>query len=313
MLRLPESWVWDSWFVFDGEWHHAFYLRASRALGDPNRRHRNPYVGHAISKDLKNWTVLQDALAPSDPDAFDSWTTWTGSVIRAKDGSWWMFYTGTSREDGGNLQRIGAATSKDLLTWDKLSTKAIVEADPEFYELLDYDAWHDQAWRDPWVFEHEDEYHMLMTARFKDDGTTPTKHRGAVGHAVSSDLLNWTVKQPLNTAPSLFGQLEVFQVEQVDSQWVLLFCCGTNELSEEAIEKYGSGGVFSVTAPSPLGPFDTTRAVRFDHPSLYASRLIRHEGEWFLIGFRDQEDGQFVGELTDPIKVRVSGDGLVPA
>ena len=36
-LKLPESWVWDCWFAFDGEFHHAFYLRASRGLGDPER------------------------------------------------------------------------------------------------------------------------------------------------------------------------------------------------------------------------------------------------------------------------------------
>ena len=128
-LKLPGQWVWDSWFAFDAGVHHAFYLQASRALGDPNRRHRNTSVGHSISADLKNWTVLRDALTPSESPAFDSWTTWTGSVVR-HDGKWWMFYTGTSREDGGDIQTVGAATSDDLITWEKLSTQALVKADP---------------------------------------------------------------------------------------------------------------------------------------------------------------------------------------
>jgi beta-fructofuranosidase len=124
-LRLPDSWIWDSWYAFDGEYHHAFYLRASRALGDPHRRHRHPYVGHAISKDLQSWEVVADALAISDPPAFDDWTTWTGSVVRDDAGTWWMFYTGTTRGDGGDIQRIGAATSGDLMTWSKISSTAI--------------------------------------------------------------------------------------------------------------------------------------------------------------------------------------------
>jgi beta-fructofuranosidase len=311
MLRLPDSWVWDSWFAFDGEYHHVFYLRASRALQDPERRHRNPYVGHAISKDLKNWEVVSDALAISISPAFDSYTTWTGSVIQAPDGIWWMFYTGTSREDDGNIQRIGAATSKDLYSWEKISQEALVEADESFYELLDYDKWHDQAWRDPFVFWHQDKWHMLITARDNDE-SIPTMQRGTIGHAVSEDLKNWTVLPPLGAVPSGFGQMEVFQVEEIDSKPVLLWCCGVKELPKEAKAKYGTGGVFSVVGETKLGPFDTNNAVRFDNESLYAARLVKHENQWYLIGFRDTEDGKFIGELTDPIPVEVSGQGLVP-
>ena len=61
-LRLEDKWIWDSWYAFDGERYHAFYLHASRALGDPVRRHRHPIIGHAVSDDLTNWTVVRDAL-----------------------------------------------------------------------------------------------------------------------------------------------------------------------------------------------------------------------------------------------------------
>jgi len=55
-------------------------------------------------------------------------------------------------------------------------------------------------------------------------------------------------------------------------------------------------------------------AVRFPHDSLYAPRLVRHDGRWNLIGFRDLEGGRFVGEFTDPIPVTSHpGRGLVPA
>jgi beta-fructofuranosidase len=47
-LRLEDKWIWDSWYAFHGERYHAFYLHASRALGDPVRRHRNPIVGKRL-------------------------------------------------------------------------------------------------------------------------------------------------------------------------------------------------------------------------------------------------------------------------
>ena len=59
MLRLPDHWVWDSWYAQDddGRWH-AFFLRASRALLDPHRRHRRASIGHAVSTDLRSWQLV---------------------------------------------------------------------------------------------------------------------------------------------------------------------------------------------------------------------------------------------------------------
>jgi beta-fructofuranosidase len=314
LLKLVNSWIWDSWYVFDGERHHAFYLSAPRSLEDPELRHRSPTIGHAVSNDLVDWEVVQDALSPSLEPAFDSWTTWTGSVVKGDDGLWWMYYTGTSRQDGGDIQKIGAATSPDLMSWTKVSSEALVSADPEHYELLDYNKWHDQAWRDPWVFKHSDgKWHMFITARMNND-SLDTRDRGTLGHAISEDMTKWQVQPPLIPAATGFGQLEVFQVEEVDGKAVLLWCCGPNELSEESKKRYdGQGGMFSVVGDSLLGPFDPTKAVRFDHPSIYAARIVQHEGSWYMLGFRNEENGQFVGELTNPIPVKLQGNGIVPA
>ena len=111
MLRLPEAWVWDFWLVDDGERYHLFFLYASRALHDPDARHHRASIGHAISDDLTAWTRVPDALVRSDPPAFDDLATWTGSVVRHPDGTWFMFYTGATLTPGGNVQTIGYATS----------------------------------------------------------------------------------------------------------------------------------------------------------------------------------------------------------
>ncbi|MBT5089359.1 MAG: glycosyl hydrolase family 32 [Aquiluna sp.] len=311
-IRLADRWIWDSWYVWDGDVCHAFYLCASKGLGDPNRRHRYTNVGHAVSKDLTNWTVLPDALSPSDSPAFDSWTVWTGSVVKADDGTWWMFYTGTSREDGGDIQKIGAATSTDLISWVKHPNNPLVEADSTWYELLDKSVWHDQAWRDPWVFKNEAGlWQMLITGRAKNGDP---KTRGAMAQAVSKDLKNWTVLQPLAASQKDFGQLEVFQYEVVDGIPLVLFCCGYRELSEQRRSQFGNrDATYSVVCRTDLSSVDFSEARAFEHMLPYAARLVQNPvGEWFLLGFLNEVDGKFVGEICDPIPVTANSDlGLV--
>src|SRR5215213_6370282 len=137
-LRLPDHWLWDFWFARDGDDVHLFHLKAPRSLGDPELRHRHAAIGHAVSRDLRTWRVLEDALAPGPPGEFDDLATWTGSVIR-HHGRWHLFYTGISHADGPGIQRIGVASSDDLLAWERHGL--VLEADPAWYEPGD--------WRDP--------------------------------------------------------------------------------------------------------------------------------------------------------------------
>src|SRR6187402_2730218 len=119
VFNLPDSWVWDFWFADDGDRYHVFFLYASRALHDPERRHLRASIGHAVSDDLMSWTQVADALVRSDAPAFDDVATWTGSVVRHDDGTWFLYYTGVRFEGGRNVQRLGYATSADLTTWTK--------------------------------------------------------------------------------------------------------------------------------------------------------------------------------------------------
>jgi beta-fructofuranosidase len=167
----PTCWrVWDSWVADDGVHHHLFFLRASRALHDPNRRHHRASIGHARCTDLTTWELLPDALVHSDAPAWDDLATWTGSVVRGPDRGWRMFYTGVSHQEKGLVQRIGMAESADLITWTRAHAGPLLEADPRWYERLDLTAWSDEAWRDPYVFHDPggDGWHMLITARVPD-------------------------------------------------------------------------------------------------------------------------------------------------
>lgn len=315
MLKLADHWVWDSWYVMDDHGrHHVFFLRASRALHDAERRHRRAAIGHAVSEDLRDWTLLPDALVHDDTPAWDDQATWTGSVIRDDDGRWRMFYTGIAAAEDGDIQRIGSAVSDDLITWHRLPGPQ-VEADPRYYEQYGPDSdWHQEACRDPWVYrDHADgDWHMLFTARVS--GPEPARERGVIGHARSKDLEHWEVLPPLNRPHALgFGHLEVPQLHWVDGQRVLLFCCGEAEASDGRRSLREAGDNYAVPVGDPLSGFDLATARPFVHESLYAARLHDIDGRTVIIGFRNMEAGEFVGELIDPIPVRWDGEGLVRA
>jgi len=299
MLRLEDHWVWDSWHVQDDiGLRHVFFLRASRALIDPDRRHHRASIGHAVSTDLRSWRLVADALVPADAPSWDDLATWTGSVVRGPDGRWYLYYTGVSRAERGLVQRIGLATSDDLLVWHRLGTRPLLEPDPQWYETLDLTHWYEQAWRDPWVFADPsgDGWHMLVTARMN---AGPSIERGVIGHARSSDLITWTVEPPLST-PAGFGHLEVPQVAVVNGQPLLLFCTNAVAAHRATAERN-----WFATGPTIIGPWDIASARPFPHPYLYAPRLVTDvDGSAALIGFLDQVDGSFAGELTDPIRVR---------
>ncbi|MDR5699730.1 glycoside hydrolase family protein [Agromyces aerolatus] len=298
MLRLEDHWVWDSWYAESEGTHHAFFLRASRALGDPERRHGRASVGHAVSKDLRTWTLEADALVPADAPAWDDQAIWTGSTVQGDDGRWYLFYTGISQERGTAWQQIGAAVSDDLVSWQRVGDAPVLSPDPRWYEVDD-PVWRETAWRDPWVFPDADGdgWHMLFTARAK---TGDPRERGVVGHATSPDLRRWSAGPPLS-GPAGFAQLEVIQTTVVDGRHVLLFSCAPAELGAARDAAYERGDVYLADAAGPLGPYDIEHAQPVGPAGLYAARIVLDRGTPRLIGFTDQRDGRFVGELTDPL------------
>ncbi|MFC7217427.1 glycosyl hydrolase family 32 [Streptomyces polyrhachis] len=315
MYALPDSWVWDFWFADDGEEYHLFFLYASRALHDPEARHYRASVGHAVSRDLRDWTRVEDALVRADAPAFDDLATWTGSTVQGPDGTWHLFYTGSTRAPDGvrNIQRVAVATSTDLRTWHRSGGEPLLSADGEWYETLDSGAWHDEAFRDPWVFaDPEGEgWHMLITARATEGEPF---ERGVVGHAHSTDLRTWELRPPLS-APTAhgFGQLEVMQVEIVDGRPLLLFSCLAAHASTSRAAVESRGGIWAAPASSLLGPYDIDAATLVTDDRYYSGRLIRRraDGRWVLMAFHHTgPDGAFVGTISDPMPVSWDGARL---
>ncbi len=314
-LRLPDKWVWDFWLVRDGADYHAFYLQAHRSLGDPELRHMNAAVGHAASKDLRHWRVLPDALSAGPPGAWDDRAVWTGCVIRSR-GRWHMFYTGVSVEGDAVVQRVGSATSEDLIRWRRHPKNPLIEADPRYYGQRDEGAVGcERMWRDPWVFRHPrtGEYHALFTARAIEG---PPDGRGVIGHARSRDLVRWETLPPL-TEPGHFYALEVPQLVRVGAHHYLLFSTWAEAHSaarREETRLEPVGGTHYLVADGPLGPFRfSTHDFLVGDPlgSLYSGKLVEGpDGRLRFLAWRNFDpEGAFVGELADPLPVAVDDAG----
>ncbi|MGN6250779.1 MAG: hypothetical protein ACTHNS_03075 [Marmoricola sp.] len=308
MLDLPEDWVWDFWCCRDDDGrHHAFFLKAPRSLGDPDLRHWHATAGHAVSDDLVTWTRLPDALDPQPVPAFDDAAIWTGCVVRAPEGDWRMFTTGLSADGDMRVQRIGVATSADLVTWQR-SPAASVQADPRWYATVETGA-RETPWRDPFVLRAADGWHLLATAQDVQTG-------GAViAHAVSRDLATWSVRAPITQPSKRFGHAEVVSVAVVEDRPVLLFSCLSDRMAHDP---EGAGGVWALPLPAldelldggPETMLDLDRAVRVTSEDLYVGRLVPgDDGLRFLAFHHRDEHGAFVGGIIDPLEVAWLPDG----
>lgn len=307
--------MWDFWLAQDGPDHHLFYLQAPRSIRKQEARHWNVSIGHAVSSDLRHWTVLPDALRPSPSPAWDDCTTWTGNVLR-HDGLWWMFYTGTSLREQGKVQRIGLATSTDLVRWERHGDRPLIAVDPTWYEELDLAVWHDQAWRDPWVMRDDNGlFHAFITARVR-SGDPAT--RGVIARAESVDLLHWNVCPPV-TEPGVFGHMEIPQVVKVGGSWRLIFSTPPAPPTVIAQRPWAATeGTYLLGSHDLRGPYRWSTQQLLDGDadgSRYGGRLVHSpdSSQWQLMVWLNRDKhGMFRGEIADPVDVQL-GDGRLVA
>jgi beta-fructofuranosidase len=311
-LRLPDHWVWDAWYVVDGDLVHAFFLHAPRSLGNPDLRHGHARVGHAVSHDLRSWELREPVLTDPPTGALDGRATWTGSVIRDGD-RWLMAFSGLADRPGERfVQRIGLAESRDLDTWTRTGVE--VEADGRWYEKASPGG-PGEHWRDPWCWvDPDDVLHLLITAHANHG---PAGGLGVIGHAWSRDRRTFEVGPPLSE-PGELAQLEVPQLLSLaPDRWLVLASVRASDHS--AVRRARPGfvpetGVLVLAGASPLGPFTVTPGpCLLGDPAdrWYAGRLVEIGGRSWLMTWLDQRAGRFVGELADPIPLERAPDGTL--
>ncbi|TNC46923.1 levansucrase [Rubellimicrobium rubrum] len=318
VIAIDGKWLWDSWYVHDGERWHGYFLQADRSLGDPDLRHFNVTQGHATSTDLVDWRHLGTTFQPATGPAWDDYTTWTGSVVRGDDGFWHLFYTGTSKAEAGLYQRVGHATSVDLHNWSRVGDGLALDLTgpaADHYEKEHMAGfWHDRAMRDPWVMRDPEGQGWLMYFTARAPGIAEANGGGAIGFATSPDLANWTLQPPVFTGA--FGQLEVPQVFERDGRWFCLFCTSSQHWGEAACELLGTPATGShyLIGTGPRGPWQVAPLplLDMDEPcQRYAARVVETPEGLRILGFADRGKADFGGFITDPDPVELGPDGLL--
>lgn len=191
---------------------HAFYL----CIPSHDR------VGHLTSRDGILWEEQPFAIHTGNPGDFDDDQIWTMGVFHWVD-RFFMLYTGLAIRDRGKIQRVGVATSTDLISWEKYSGNPVVTADPRYYEARS-DERHRVDWRDPYVFSENGILHGVISAR---SNKGPENRRGAAGYFTSEDGFHWKVQPPL-CVPGNCYDFETPALSRINGKFYLTGICGKN-------------------------------------------------------------------------------------
>jgi len=315
-LYLIDKYVWDFWTFRKGDLHHIFYLQAPRTPNDPDLRHACASVGHAISPDLIRWELMPDALHPGQPGSWDDRAIWTGCVLE-KDNLYYMFYTSSSYSDGGKTQRIGLATSEDLINWKRHPANPVLEADPQWYEKIGDPGVSEEAWRDPYIVYDIDsnQYNALICAREKNG---PSDGRGVIGCARSHNLIEWEVLPPLY-ATGEFSFMEVPQLITIGDRVYLLFSVGEEWHSLKrrtrlADQSANLCGMYVLSFDHITGEYKMCSEYGLladEKGTYYAGKIVFNStGDPSILATRQYDNtGQYLGGLTDPISVGFDTEG----
>jgi beta-fructofuranosidase len=95
---------------------------------------------------------------------------------------------------------------------------------------------------------------------------------------------------------------------------LLIFCCGYRELDDHFLTLTGEfDATYSLVCDENLEDVDFRKARAFSDKRIYAGRVVQDpQGGSYLLGFVNMVEGQFVGEICDPIPVSATfEEGLV--
>lgn len=266
-------------------WYHVFYIRRDTSVpSDSTERD----LGHAISRDFYQWTQLPPVLQVR-PEHWDNEKVWAPDIHEV-DGVYYMIYTGVTNEPGvwAFHQRIGLATSTDLMTWNRLDEPVFscsqvrwTHCDPLDFTGGDFrDA---SVIRDPqgsgWI--------MYYTARPASDPST-----FVAGTALSDgDLTQWVSGEPLWVTHA--SEIGSFKVESPhvfarDSLYYLAWTGGPDQPLRLA------------TSLDPVGPLGS-----WNYRGSIGAMLGANTAEWFASEyFRDGTHEYFGFVNYDRVDIR---------
>jgi beta-fructofuranosidase len=260
--------------------YHLFFH--SESLYHPNQ------IEHYTTRDFQSLDYVGVALA-ANPSGWDSDHMWAPHVVE-HDGVYYMFYTGVAGDGPGAVQRIGLATSNDLVGWTRFPANrcpgttgdgCIYECDEPWTTWGDAGGAYDHQCRDPFVMWDPDAERWLMFATAKSDNRF-----GVVTVASASDLSRWSGAGFIDAtrrladgtgAQTTGGQAENPFVVTSDNTHYLLFTDWQDPEDSVTVAKprtmtqYATSPSLSVDAS---GSFDWTHRGHIPDPGVNAIEVI---------------------------------------
>ncbi len=186
-INLEDDDIADHAWVRDhaGTWHLFFQNEGLYGPSD---------IEHYTSNDLHSLAYVGVALQPV-PGTWDQDGTWAPTIVE-NGGVYYMFYTGVEGTGDVRKERIGIATSLDLMTWRRLPVNRCPGAVGEgcVYECREcWTTWsgpveaNNQQCRDPFIIWDPENDRWVLFAM-----TKSTNQYGAVTVAYSTNLVDWT-------------------------------------------------------------------------------------------------------------------------
>lgn len=298
--------IGDAWYYVEGDTVHMFYLTEPNGSEAEIGEHFE--IDHAVSTDLRNWEYVGRALSKGNPGAWDDKLLATGSIIK-NDNLYWLAYTGHSQRENPTIQRIGMAVSKDMIQWKRISTDPILEVDPMYYEYYGTGQRKPVHWRDPYLFKHDSDIYMYITARCK---TGSISVRGTVARAKSRNMISWKTLPPLHHDP-ICEEMEVPQLLNIDDKYYLKFCTLdhliSNDFKTHHREHIFKSGIYTMMSDSLDGPFrihttgDDVNMTN-NNENMYAQQIVAYKGSLLMLGTVGLK------YISDPIPLIAKPSGL---
>jgi len=293
--------LWDTWvYLAENDDIHLFYLanKPGGAWG---------YVGHAVSRDWLHWTDLPEIILRGEPGTWDAGGCGTGMVFKHDDGRYYMSYTGALSVN----EASGLFTSRDLITWEKLTPKAPYwtrQTTPPYEEDTRRVAI-SPAWRDAFVTRNpQGEWEAVCSARVNEGAAAG---RACLARCKLMGLDHWVTMPPL-AHTGKYSSMEVPEIWSFGGKYWVVFSTGSNwgvRLDTES--RRAVTGTFYVCADKWEGPYYAPKnnlliGAGNNQMHSYVGRLLPYHGQYLLYH-------HYAGNPTAmglPKVVNVEGDQL---
>ena len=303
---------------------HLFYIRHNYWYYPPPPAAQHPELdeknlGHIWTTDFNSWYGPGGLNKPDTvaltvrSGKFDEFHVWAPTIVQ-RGPTFWMFYTGVRHGEIApgvfrDHQRIGRATSTDLISWTPADDPVLTAPDIPWASKNPLAYGGSQQLRDPFVMEDPvNPGQWLMYFVTVDSIRAP---KMAVGAARSSDLLTWTaLEKPFSSTgrPTFQGVTNVVESPHVFSrhgQWWMPYTVGGDQLFFETSTSADPADTVATHWTNPVWMRGVTEGQPSELQYWHASEYLRINSTQYLAAFDDNASSIDIKGVFPPANAAV--------